>query len=160
MPDTLHLALKDAAATTRLGQALAGIVAPGDVICLDGDLGAGKSHLARALIQRLQMIAHRRAEDVPSPTYTLVQTYEAGDLAILHADLYRLSDPSELDELGLTEAMGQALCLIEWPDRMEDLLPKTALRIGLRSDGDGRAATLRGPGWGARLARIEGAVDA
>lgn len=114
--------------TAALGHALAAILAPGDVVLLDGPVGAGKSHLARALIR-----ARLRDPDaeIPSPTFTLVQSYaDPNGVEIWHADLYRLGDPDELVELGLDEAMDHAICLIEWPDRF-DLAPSGALHIRL-----------------------------
>ncbi len=149
----LSLFLADARATDRLGRALADRLHPGDTVLLEGELGAGKSHLARAVIQSMQARTGP-VEDVPSPTYTLVQTYSAGGAEIVHADLYRLGDPSELDELGLEEAMGQAVCLIEWPDRL-DRVPPDALRVALSAEGEGRRARLSGAaGWEARLAAL------
>ncbi len=117
--------------TTALAAKFAEIAHQGDVICLDGDLGAGKTHFARSLIQNLQE-RHGRVEDVPSPSFTLIQTYIAGDLEIWHADLYRLSDPMEVEELGLFEAFENALCLVEWPDRLGADLPHNALILSLK----------------------------
>lgn len=151
--------LPDPAATDALARALAPRLVPGDTILLQGRLGAGKSHFARALIRTRLGPGGDRAE-VPSPTYTLVQSYEAagsdagpdagpeaGDGAeIWHADLYRLSDPQELTELGLDIAMEDAICLIEWPDRIAPDWPPAA--ICLRFDPaphDGREVTLLAP---------------
>ena len=135
---TLSFPLSSDAATDALGQALAGMLGRGDVILLSGPLGAGKSHLARAFIRaRLH-----RAEDVPSPTFTLVQTYEHPDGDIWHADLYRLSHPDEVIELGLDEAFTTEICLVEWPDRLGTLAPKTAIHLEMAYDGKGRRATL------------------
>ena len=100
--------------TARLGRWLAGILSPGDTLLLSGPVGAGKTHLARALIRA----ATGSDEDVPSPSFTLVQTYAAPGFDIWHADLYRLSQPEEVVELGLDEAFGRAICLVEWPDRL------------------------------------------
>lgn len=126
--------------TTRLGAWLAARLGAGDCLLLEGPIGAGKSHLARALIRaRLG-----RMEDVPSPTFTLVQTYQA-DVEIWHADLYRLSHPDEVLELGLDQAFSHAICLIEWPDRLGSLVPAQALLLTLASTGDGRRATLSAP---------------
>lgn len=130
-PLCLHLA--DADATAWLGQWFAARLQAGDCLLLDGQIGAGKSHFARAFIQaRLG-----RAEDVPSPTFTLVQSYQA-DVEIWHADLYRLSHPDEVLELGLDEAFDSAICLIEWPDRLGSLLPKGAMRLRFTLEGEGR----------------------
>jgi len=127
--------------TARLGAWLALHLQPGDCVLLDGPIGAGKSHLARALIRaRLG-----RMEDVPSPTFTLVQTYQA-DVEIWHADLYRLSHPDEVLELGLDEAFNSAICLIEWPDRLGRLAPANALRLTLAAEGEGRRVYLSGAG--------------
>jgi tRNA threonylcarbamoyladenosine biosynthesis protein TsaE len=148
-PITLDLASDEA--TTRLGQWLAGRLQPGDTLALVGPIGAGKTHLARAIIQaRLG-----RAEDVPSPTFTLIQTYDADGVEIWHADLYRLTHPDEVLELGLDDAFAQAICLIEWPDRMGALLPKTALTLQFQAQGDGRRVMITGPEpWAARLAGL------
>lgn len=141
MVPELSLFLPDEAATTRLGALLAGLLASGDCLLLSGPIGAGKSHLARALIQaRLG-----RAEDVPSPSFTLVQTYEAEDADIWHADLYRLTHPDEALELGLSEAFDSAIVLVEWPDRLGNAAPKNALRLSLTLEGDGRRALLLAP---------------
>lgn len=138
-PETV-LFLSDDAVTAALGERLALLLQLGDTVLLEGPIGAGKSHLARALIRaRLG-----RMEDVPSPTFTLVQTYEAEDTEIWHADLYRLSHPDEVLELGLEQAFGSAICLIEWPDRLGPHLPVDALRIRLSVEGEGRRAILRG----------------
>jgi len=152
---TREIALADPPATDCLGKVLAGEVRPRDVVALWGDLGAGKTSLARALIQAL-LAAEGALEDVPSPTFTLVQTYEAGGLPIWHADLYRLSHPDELLELGLEEALESGLLLIEWPDRMESDLPGERLDIVLEEVGDGRLARLTGWGvsWEERVNRI------
>ena len=131
--------LPDESATTELGVELAPVLQPGDVVLLTGSVGAGKSHLSRAIIQaRLGF-----SEDVPSPTYTLVQTYNDQTTEIFHADLYRLGDTSELTELGLDEAFQTAICLVEWADRLgaEDT-PQDALTLSLCTKDDGRQATL------------------
>lgn len=134
---TVSIYLPSEEATARLGAWLADRLQAGDCLLLEGSIGAGKSHLARALIRaRLG-----RMEDVPSPTFTLVQTYQA-DTEIWHADLYRLSHPDEVLELGLDEAFGHAICLIEWPDRLGKLAPANALRLSLVPEGEGRRAIL------------------
>jgi tRNA threonylcarbamoyladenosine biosynthesis protein TsaE len=136
----LVLDLPNAEATEALGQRLAGLVRPGDVILLDGPIGAGKSCLARALIRaRLG-----RMEDVPSPTFTLVQVYESEGTEIWHSDLYRLTHPDEVWELGLDDAFNTAICLVEWPDRLGGHVPPGALRIRLEAAGEGRRAVVSG----------------
>jgi tRNA threonylcarbamoyl adenosine modification protein YjeE len=117
MTGAYEVALPDEAATRALGHELAGLVQPGDLIALWGDLGMGKSVLARALIQEAQRLAGGEAEDVPSPTFTLVQTYEAGGLSLAHFDLYRIGASEEIYELGLDEALETGAALIEWPGR-------------------------------------------
>jgi len=134
-PHTSRFTTHSAARTAKFGQRLAGQLGRGDVLLLSGPIGAGKTHFARALIQRL-LAGHNALEDVPSPTYTLVQTYFAGPLEIWHADLYRLSHPDEVQELGLTDAYESALCLVEWPDRLGDLAPANALSISFAPGAD------------------------
>ncbi len=153
---TCEIALPAPSSTEMLGEVLAGLLAPQDVVALWGDLGAGKTSLARAVIQTL-LAAEGMREDVPSPTFTLVQTYEAGSLPIWHADLYRLSHPDELLELGLEEALENGLLLVEWPDRMEDELPTERLDVDLKEAGDGRVARLTGRGgsWEDRINRAQ-----
>jgi tRNA threonylcarbamoyladenosine biosynthesis protein TsaE len=133
----LTLDLPDEAATAALGVRLAGACRPGDLIALSGDLGAGKSTLARALIRHLA----GADIDVPSPTFTLVQTYDTPRLPVWHFDLYRLEDPGEARELGLTEAV-DGLALIEWPERLDAYLPQTRLDVWLDFSPDGRIAHL------------------
>ena len=145
--------------TARLGRALSAVLRAGDTLLLEGSIGAGKSHLARAFI-RARLGA---AEDVPSPTFTLVQTYP-GPPDIWHADLYRLTHPDEVLELGLDDAFATAICLIEWPDRLGPHLPSNPIRLRLTTQGDGRSATLTfdRPGFAACLTaalRTEIAVD-
>ncbi len=113
----VSITLHSTAETEALAKRIARALRPGDVIFLDGPIGAGKTFFARAIIQeRLRALGHM--EDVPSPTFTLVQTYEAGPVEIWHADLYRLSGPGEVFELGLEDAFETAICLVEWPDRL------------------------------------------
>ncbi|SIS58190.1 tRNA (adenosine(37)-N6)-threonylcarbamoyltransferase complex ATPase subunit type 1 TsaE [Phaeovulum vinaykumarii] len=143
----------DAEATAAFGRRLASLLAPGDVVLLSGPIGAGKSHLARACIAaRLEV--EGRVEDIPSPTFTLVQVYEVAGCEIWHADLYRLTHSDELVELGLEDAFASAICLIEWPDRLGDLAPAGALSIALSAaPDDSRTARLSSddPRWAARL---------
>lgn len=143
---SLSRPLADAAATDRLGQALAAVLRPGDVILLHGEVGAGKTALSRALINALRARAGLASEDVPSPTFTLVQTYDVGDFDVWHADLYRLTGPDAVIELGLDTAFEEALCLIEWPDRLGQDRPGGAIDLTLTyADGEARAATLTAP---------------
>ena len=119
------IALADEAATTELGAQLAPCLRRGDVVCLWGTLGSGKSTFARGLIRALT----RPNEPVPSPTFTLIQTYDGPQFAIAHLDLYRLKSVGELEELGLEDAMDEGAVLIEWPERLEGQLPATRLDI-------------------------------
>lgn len=114
--------------TSAFAAGLARQLTPGDVILLEGDIGAGKTHFARTVVQTRQA-ASGGYEDVPSPTFTLVQTYEDHICELWHADLYRLSHPDELEELGLIDAFTNAICLIEWPDRLGAITPKNALTL-------------------------------
>lgn len=138
---TLHLATADA--TASLASTLAPALKAGDCILLSGPIGAGKTHFCRALIQaRLALLD--RFEDVPSPTFTLVQVYDAGDVELWHTDLYRLTGADEVFELGLDEAFDSAICLVEWPDRLGSFEPANALSLTLApdADGEGRIAHL------------------
>jgi hypothetical protein len=147
---TFRLALADEAATRRLGEDLAAILKPGDLVLLSGDLGAGKSTLARSLIRA---VADDETLDVPSPTFTLVQSYPLR-LTLSHFDLYRIQDAGEIEELGLDEALGLGAALVEWPERGGSMLPAGALRIRLDDEGEGRVATIEAPGdWPERIAR-------
>lgn len=143
--------LPDADATARLGAALAPLLAPGDAVLLKGPLGMGKSTLARGLIRALT----RPDEDVPSPTFTLVQFYES-DPPIAHFDLYRLTRPEEAVEIGLDDALDRGAVLIEWPERLGDdpaaWLGAARLTVQLAEQGEGRLATVSGAGgWNERL---------
>ena len=144
--------LRDPDATDRLALLLSRHLGPGDTVLLEGDIGAGKTHLARKLIQSLLSAAGKN-EDVPSPTYTLVQTYDVGTFEIVHADLYRLIDPEAVLELGLEEAFGHALCLVEWPDRLGSRAPHEALSITLTPEACGRRARVAGTEKHASLIR-------
>lgn len=138
---TLDLVLMDEEAARLFGARFGLCLRPGMTVLLEGPVGAGKSHLCRAAIR-----AMAGAEiDVPSPTFTLVQTYDTGQGEVWHADLYRLSDIGEVEELGLSEAMGQDIVLIEWPDRLGDTAPPGAIRVSLAYEGEGRRLVLTGP---------------
>lgn len=155
MPRPLALILTSQAETTALADVLAGLLGAGDTVLLEGPIGAGKTALARALIHACQMRAGDPPEDVPSPTFTLVQTYAAGPLEIWHSDLYRLTHPDDVLELGLDDAFSTALCLVEWPDRLGSLAPRNALTLTLAPgrDDETRIATFSfsDPGWATRL---------
>jgi tRNA threonylcarbamoyladenosine biosynthesis protein TsaE len=157
-PARLRIPLPSAEATARLGAWLAPRLGPGDTLLLAGPIGAGKTHLARALIQT-RLAAAGQAEDVPSPSFTLVQTYDAAGTEIWHADLYRLADSAEIAELGLEDAYDTAICLVEWPDRLGPSAPADALRIELAMTADGlaRTADLQGPArWAPLLQTLAG----
>ena len=138
---SLTLTLADEAETIRLGEDLALALGKGDWIALSGDLGAGKSTLARAFLRAL---ADDASLEVPSPTFTLVQSYELR-IPVSHFDLYRLGDASELDELGFDEALSGGICLVEWPEMANDLLPQTRVSLQLEHQAAGRTATITAP---------------
>ena len=143
--------LADEAATCALAGAVAGAARRGDVIALWGDLGSGKSVFARAFVNALP----GGPEEVPSPTFTLVQSYRRGPFLVHHVDLYRLGNAEETMELGLEEGYADGITLIEWPDRLGPRLPavRLDLRLGQGAREDAREATLAGSGdWPERLA--------
>ena len=119
--------------TISIGQKISKISQQGDVFALSGTLGMGKSVFARSFVQELcgQI-------DVPSPTFTLVQLYDAPDFIIYHFDLYRLKSPEEIFELGIEEAMYEGVCLIEWPEKMGAYLPNKAIKIEISPIEQGR----------------------
>ncbi|MDT9597590.1 tRNA (adenosine(37)-N6)-threonylcarbamoyltransferase complex ATPase subunit type 1 TsaE [Sphingosinicella rhizophila] len=139
--------LEDEQATERLGRMIANRLRQGDVVALYGDLGAGKTTLARGILRGLGLNG-----DAPSPTFAIVQPYDDLQVPVWHIDLYRIEDPSELAQLGLEEAKAEAALLIEWPEQLgRDLWPD-ALRLTLGRDGKGgRFLTARvPPAWEAR----------
>jgi tRNA threonylcarbamoyladenosine biosynthesis protein TsaE len=148
--------LEDEAATARLGATIAARLQAGDTICLSGPLGVGKSTLARALIRALTT----PDEEVPSPSFTLVQFYEGLRLKIAHFDLYRLSNPDEAYEIGLDEALDEGAAVIEWPERLQGRLPASRLDveialIGGLEEGAGRRVRLTPHGaWEGRMKGI------
>jgi len=151
---TVRINLTSPQKTADFAVRLGAVLHAGDTLLLDGSIGAGKTHFARSLIQSQLTIP----EDVPSPTFTLVQTYETDQGEIWHADLYRLSGPHDVMELGLIDAFETAICLIEWPDRLGDLAPDHALALRL-TEGDGEEARLLEmswtvPSWGVRLQEL------
>jgi tRNA threonylcarbamoyladenosine biosynthesis protein TsaE len=125
----LILGLESATETEALGRRIADALQPGDTVTLSGALGAGKTLLARSIVRRLVP-----QEEVPSPTFTLVQTYETPGFAIWHADLYRLKSKNDVRELGLDEALDRGVLIVEWPDRMGDLLPRDRLDISFEHE--------------------------
>ncbi|QDY99506.1 tRNA (adenosine(37)-N6)-threonylcarbamoyltransferase complex ATPase subunit type 1 TsaE [Nitratireductor mangrovi] len=136
----IEIALADEAATILLGEDVALALRAGDVVCLQGDLGAGKTTLARAIIRA---VAGDDDLEVPSPTFTLVQSYELR-IPIHHLDLYRLADPAELDELGFDEMAERGAVLVEWPENAGDHLGEAALTVRLDHRGAGRLAEVSG----------------
>lgn len=158
------LTLADLHATERLARAIAPYLRAGDVLGLTGGLGSGKSAFARALIaERLR--ASGRDEEIPSPTYTLVQIYDLGDVELWHADLYRMERAEDHLELGLEEAVRSAICVVEWADRLDDPLLRRSLMLRLDFDeaaAGARRATVRanGSGWHWLPAVLRNAVDA
>ncbi|MFD1200141.1 tRNA (adenosine(37)-N6)-threonylcarbamoyltransferase complex ATPase subunit type 1 TsaE [Brucella gallinifaecis] len=146
----LEFFLPDEAATKRFGEDFALALAKGDLVTLSGDLGAGKSSLARAIIRA---IADDEGFEVPSPTFTLVQSYEALRIPVAHADLYRISHGEELDELGLVEFLDDGVVLSEWPEQAEGFLPEPSFAVTLTHEGAGRRIAISGPE--AAIVRLE-----
>ncbi len=137
---TEPLLLADDDATGELGRRIAAVLKPGDLVLLDGDLGAGKTALARAIVRAL---VGDPELDVPSPSFALVQPYEARDVSILHADLYRLASEREIDELGLFDR-AETIVLVEWPERAPSLADRADLtvRLTIPPSGVGRLAEI------------------
>jgi tRNA threonylcarbamoyladenosine biosynthesis protein TsaE len=136
------------AETASAGQALAEVLRAGDIIALSGDLGAGKTSLARGLLAGLGLV-----EDAPSPSFAIVIPYDLPEvrLPVWHVDLYRLDDPDEIEELGLDEALSNGALIIEWPERMGTRLWPEALLLHLNPEGSGRRLTVTvPPSWEGR----------
>jgi len=137
-------------ATQALGARIAASLKVGDAVTLQGDLGAGKTTLARAILHALGV-----TEEVPSPTFTLVQYYETPKLNVRHYDLYRIERPAEVEELGLDEALDDGAALIEWPERALAWLPADRLHVSLSLENGMRRALVSGPSrWQAPMAGI------
>lgn len=145
-------ALPDMAATASLAARIAAGLRTGDCIALKGDLGTGKTTLTRAILRALGV-----AEHVPSPTFTLVQSYETPKGQVFHFDLYRVKDTRELDELGFDEALDQGIVIVEWPERTEERLPENTLTVELSMTGNnGRSAAISGDSyWNSHLSQEE-----
>lgn len=144
------LPLPDLDATARLGAGIAEGLRTGDAVALWGDLGAGKTTLARAILRQLGV-----SEDVPSPTFTIVQSYETPRLAVSHYDLYRVKQPREMQELGFEDALDRGAVLVEWPERAPEALPPDTLHVRLGMQDDARQARLTGPArWESVLAHV------
>lgn len=137
----LDIVLADEAATLRFGEDMAMALKRGDHVALSGDLGAGKSTFARAVIRA---IADNALLEVPSPTFTLVQTY-ALRIPVAHFDLYRIADAAEIDELGFDEALAEGICLVEWPEKGAGVLPAGGVTLTFTHEGDGRRVSIDGP---------------
>jgi tRNA threonylcarbamoyl adenosine modification protein YjeE len=156
-PETFPVALGNETATANLMADLALLIGPGDVITLSGDLGAGKTAAARALIRYL---ASDDSLEVPSPTFTLAQSYDLPAFPLVHADLYRINDAAELEEIGLSPLPEGAVALIEWPERAPSALPHDRIDIALNHrpalGSTARAAEISGYGRGAaQVARLK-----
>src|SRR5579863_5497476 len=156
-PATFSLALANETATANLMADLALLIGPGDVITLSGDLGAGKTAAARALIRYL---AGDDAIEVPSPTFTLAQSYDLPAFPLLHVDLYRINEAAELEEIGLSPLPEGVVALIEWPERAADGLPADRIGIALSHrpalGSTARAAEITGYGKAvAQVRRLE-----
>ena len=147
----LTLALRDEMATAAFAEDVAACLASGDVVALSGDLGSGKTTFARSL---LRAVAGDPALEVPSPTFTLVQTYATRTLNVAHFDFYRLTGPADLDETGFGDAVTEGAALVEWPERAGDRLPPETLWIAFDVHGAGRKVVVSGGGsLAARLIR-------
>jgi tRNA threonylcarbamoyl adenosine modification protein YjeE len=135
-----ELALPDLAATAGLAGRIAPRLRAGDAVALWGDLGAGKTTLARDILRALGV-----TEDVPSPTFTIVQCYETPGLNVAHYDLYRLKTAREMEELGFREALEDGAALVEWPERAPDYLPDETLHLRLQLEDGARRVKITGP---------------
>ena len=153
MTETLEFNLPTEQDTIAIGKKLAHLARKGDVFALYGTLGMGKSVLARAFVQELCGNG-----EVPSPTFTLLQTYEAPDFDIYHFDLYRLKSPDEIFEIGVEDALSSGVSLIEWPDKMSPYLPRDIFKLEIVPQSNGRklTITINSAEKQSRLAALEG----
>ena len=140
--------LPDLAATEALAARLAPLMRARDVVLLVGDLGAGKTTFARYLLQYLGVVG-----EIPSPTFTLVQSYDGRDFPLYHFDLYRLKEPPEIEEIGFDEACSEGAVLVEWPEKASGYMPRETLTLTFQMDGQGvRSVTLMpSAGWAERI---------
>lgn len=145
------LLVRSLAETEDLARRIAPRLRVGDTVALKGELGAGKTTLARAILRACGV-----GDDVPSPTFTLLQEYETAGLKLVHCDLYRISGPAEVDELGLDDAFGESAVLVEWPERGGTRIPDDALSIQIEIVGESaRRMTISGPRRWAWLCGME-----
>jgi tRNA threonylcarbamoyladenosine biosynthesis protein TsaE len=152
MTEGKSIALPDETATAALGAAVERALDVGEAVCLTGPLGAGKTSFARGLVRA----ATSPEEEVPSPTFTLVQQYDGRRFPLAHFDLYRLEHAGEAAELGLDEALDVGAAIIEWPDRLGGDLPPDRLDLELEFAPDGRLARMTGHGaWRTRVAALD-----
>mgnify|MGYP002641583076 CR=1 FL=1 len=154
-PSIVTVPLADQSATGRLAARVAALLAPGDLVCLSGSLGAGKTVFARGVVTTLAAKFETPVDEVPSPTFTLVQLYDFPGFMLYHFDLYRIERAEEVFELGIEDALAEGVSLIEWPEKMAALLPAERLDIDLQQGPveNARIATITPyEGWIARLA--------
>lgn len=147
----LTIAIPTEEETKKIAHLLASILQKGDIIALFGDLGMGKTTLSKYILQSFGF------EDIPSPTFTLVQTYATPTQTFYHFDLYRLKTTEEIWELGIDEAFYEGICLIEWPERLANILPETALHCYFKQEKNTseRSLVFKGPAsWQSRLTKI------
>ena len=150
-PFFLQLDFSDEVKTAQTASKFARLLKAGDTVLFEGQIGAGKSAFCRAIIRSL--CGHNT--EVPSPTFTIVQTYEAHNFEVWHCDLYRLGDPDEVIELGIEAAFETAAVLVEWPDRLGDVRPNDALTISITTTGDTRHFAFCGSKeWAARIGTL------
>lgn len=148
-----RITLPDERATMTFGSRLARCCRAGDILALNGDLGSGKTVFARGFIQGAGLVH----EEVPSPTFTLVQVYDGDAFPIYHFDLYRLEDPEDAFELGIEDAFADGVSLIEWPERLGGYLPphRLELRFDVAPGSDLRHVEISGTGWHDRLRDLD-----
>ena len=156
MNASLDLLLPNLKATRNLANALAPLLRPGDIVTLEGSIGIGKTTFIRALLEALGCI-----EEVPSPTFNLLHTYELSSVTFWHFDLFRIERLPDVYELGIEDALENGICLIEWPKIMAKLLPTERLELEFFYQGEySRRVSLRGEeAWKQRLRKVESCLD-